>query len=121
MGDGEKQEKQTSPRPPSTSSPSPGFDFPENEETTPSNSDEASLCSNTHLDTIFRTESGDGFPKKDLGRLVGVAKPPGCRLHMAGHWSHLHLQGGGILEVHKYESRGGLPKADIRGVPRNSS
>merc|ERR1712168_275323 len=36
---GEKQDKQTSPRPqepPSTSSSSPGFDFPEKEETTPS-------------------------------------------------------------------------------------
>jgi len=60
---GEKQEKSTSPRdePSSTTIPS-GFDFPEDdEETTPKNSNEASLCSNTYLDTIFRTESGDSY------------------------------------------------------------
>merc|ERR1719477_69696 len=61
---GEKQEKSTSPRPedPSSTTIPSGFDFPEDdEETTTKSSNEASLCSNTYLDTIFRTDSGHAY------------------------------------------------------------
>jgi len=91
---GEKQEKQTSPRPQepaSTSSPSPGFDFPDNEETTPSNGDEASLCSDTHLDTIFRTESGDSyvFQGEQYWRLTKESVAKGFPKRISEDWSGL--------------------------------
>ena len=82
---GEKQEKQTSPRPqepPSTSSPSPGFDFPENE---------ASLCSDTHVDTIFRTESGDSyvFQGEQYWKLTKESVAKGFPRRISEDWSGL--------------------------------
>ena len=91
---GEKQDKQTSPRPqepPSTSSSSPGFDFPENEETTPSNSGDASLCSDTHIDTIFRTESGDSyvFQGEQYWKLTKESVAKGFPRRISEDWSGL--------------------------------
>ena len=91
---GEKQDKQTSPRPEessSTSSSGPGFDFPENEETTPSSSDEASLCSDTHIDTIFRTESGDSyvFQGEEYWRLTKESVAKGFPRRISEDWSGL--------------------------------